>query len=368
MRLLFADVPVLYGFASKAPLGQAAGPLLERHLEGEARRDVGSGRVNAELVRRFAAASMVTARGAGEDDPLAAHRRDACAFVDTRSTSAAKAAFVHTVLRRDAIEVRAVLEALERFVATHGQETSAATQRLALGAIAADDDARARFLAYVELVDDPVARTRMIDLAHRLGWMSAEERRDALVQVLAQRLVAGTGQGDVDLACRLNQDGSLAPARHRLGVAPASTAAAALQACMGDERARQQVIAALLGGTDADGEIAAILLHHRPIVGAGETASIVASVAGLGSETAQARALSVLARSATLDAASIVALGRLFVSARSLALQRAIAGVLLRADLQALGSGFGRTVQAQRRPSPEGKDVIDVLIRRLAAS
>ena len=32
---IFKDVPVLYGFASKAPLGRYAGPLLERVLQHE---------------------------------------------------------------------------------------------------------------------------------------------------------------------------------------------------------------------------------------------------------------------------------------------------------------------------------------------
>ncbi|HEX6945023.1 MAG TPA: hypothetical protein VF196_02450, partial [Casimicrobiaceae bacterium] len=254
MRLLFAEVPLLYGFASKAPLGRSAGPLLDRHLEGEAWRDVGSGRVNSELLKRFAAASMVTARGADADDPLAAHRRDACAFLDTRTTAGAKAAFVHDVLRRDAIEVRAQLDALETFVATHGPAGLTATSSAAMRAIAEDSPARARFLEYAERVEDPRTRARMIELAHDLGWLSADERRDALVQVLAQRFAAGPGSADVDLACRLNHDGRLTPARHRLGAPPASTAAAAIQACAGHEPARRQVIDALLAGSEEDGE------------------------------------------------------------------------------------------------------------------
>src|SRR5947208_809592 len=34
MRHIFKDVPVIYGFPGKAPLGRIAGPLLERYLAG----------------------------------------------------------------------------------------------------------------------------------------------------------------------------------------------------------------------------------------------------------------------------------------------------------------------------------------------
>ena len=33
LRHVFKDVPVLYGFSSKAPLGRTAGPLLERYFQ-----------------------------------------------------------------------------------------------------------------------------------------------------------------------------------------------------------------------------------------------------------------------------------------------------------------------------------------------
>ena len=46
LRHVFKDVPVLYGFSSKAPLGRTAGPLLERYFQ------IGTGRRDRERSRR----------------------------------------------------------------------------------------------------------------------------------------------------------------------------------------------------------------------------------------------------------------------------------------------------------------------------
>jgi hypothetical protein len=43
MRHIFKDVPVIYGFSSKAPLGRTAGPILERYFQSGAATEVGSG-------------------------------------------------------------------------------------------------------------------------------------------------------------------------------------------------------------------------------------------------------------------------------------------------------------------------------------
>jgi hypothetical protein len=79
-------------------------------------------------------------------------------------------------------------------------------------------------------------------------------------------------------------------------------------------------------------------------------------------------ALDALARDAQADHESATLLARLFPAARSLALQRSIASVLLRADLRVLGGlRLGERLREHRLRSPEGRDIIDVLIDRLAA-
>ena len=68
----------------------------------------------------------------------------------------------------------------------------------------------------------------MLNLAHNLGWLSPDERRNELVrmlgELLAREAIAGT---DVDLACTLNKDhdldGALEPARLTVGPAPTTS-------------------------------------------------------------------------------------------------------------------------------------------------
>jgi hypothetical protein len=42
MRQIFKDVPVIYGFSSKAPLGASAGPVLERYFQAGGAAEVAS--------------------------------------------------------------------------------------------------------------------------------------------------------------------------------------------------------------------------------------------------------------------------------------------------------------------------------------
>ena len=48
LRHVFKDVPVLYGFSSKAPLGRTAGPLLERYFQTAPAGEVASGRAESD--------------------------------------------------------------------------------------------------------------------------------------------------------------------------------------------------------------------------------------------------------------------------------------------------------------------------------
>src|SRR6266478_2087370 len=58
MRYIFKDVPVIYGFSSKAPLGRSAGPLLDRYFQTAPAGEIGNGKVSTKLVNLFAPASM----------------------------------------------------------------------------------------------------------------------------------------------------------------------------------------------------------------------------------------------------------------------------------------------------------------------
>ena len=59
----------------------------------------------------------------------------------------------------------------------------------------------------------------------------------------------------------------------------------------------------------------------------------------------------------------------MFPSARSVTVQRAIAGILIRANFEQLDAPqVVRALQEHRLKSPDGHDLIDVLIRRLQVS
>src|SRR5258708_18701363 len=53
MRRIFADVPLIYGFSSLAPLGRAAGPLLDEYFESASAEEIGSGRPSARTLGLF---------------------------------------------------------------------------------------------------------------------------------------------------------------------------------------------------------------------------------------------------------------------------------------------------------------------------
>ncbi len=50
MRLIFKDIPVIYGFSSKAPLGATAGPMLDRYFQSGFGGEIGGGRPSSKLL------------------------------------------------------------------------------------------------------------------------------------------------------------------------------------------------------------------------------------------------------------------------------------------------------------------------------
>src|SRR2546422_1856553 len=74
MRLIFKDVPVIYGFSSKAPVGPVAASMLNGYLRSGGSGEIGSGRASGGLRSHFATSSMAAASGLSDSDPLAAVR------------------------------------------------------------------------------------------------------------------------------------------------------------------------------------------------------------------------------------------------------------------------------------------------------
>src|SRR5437773_943758 len=118
MRLIFKDVPVVYGFSSVAPLGPTAASILRRHFQSSGTGEVGSGRTSGKLLGQFSGHSLAVSTGMTNSDPGMSYRRDVCRFSDDRLSSAQKVNFIHQLLHRDMAEVRLFLDRLEKYSAS----------------------------------------------------------------------------------------------------------------------------------------------------------------------------------------------------------------------------------------------------------
>src|SRR5512140_1629933 len=221
MRMVFKDVPVIYGFSSAAPLGPAAASTLNRYFQATGAKDVGNGRASSRLLSQFAPNGMTVAQGMTDADPHAAVRQDMCRFADDRLSNVEKLRFVHQILQRPTAEARMLLDRIERYAAgLDASERQAPEVAQELDAIARDTGARERYLAFARDADQPAVRARMLNLAHDLGWLSTHERRHELMRMtrdlMAHAAIAGT---EVDLVCTLNKDRDLDVAQGQLASA-----------------------------------------------------------------------------------------------------------------------------------------------------
>ena len=371
MRHIFKDVPVLYGFSSKAPLGRSARPLLERYFQAAPAGEVASGRVSGKLLGLFAPSSMTVASGLADSDPDSAYRRDVCHFSDDRLQDAQKLAFVHEVLRRDMAEVRMFLDHVERYAGSlNAAQRQAPAAAAVLAEIADDRAARAQYLEFARDADEPAVRARMMDLARSLGWLSPAEERSEFMRMIAEHMQRGAvGSDEVDLVCARNSDRAL-----ELGLLPVAARApqagrianAAVLACLGSADGHARVLRALTSPNDDEVAIAQVYLHHRPIASVDELRAAATGIAQMTVNDAQVRALDTLAHQSLSDPESLVELASLYPHARTVRVQRAIAGILLRADYPVLArADLVRSLRQHRLKSSDGADVIDVLIRRL---
>jgi hypothetical protein len=374
MRYIFKDVPVIYGFSSKAPLGRTAAPMLDRYFQSGAGGEIGSGRASPKLLSLFAPSSMTVATGSSNSDRHAGFRQDVCHFSDDRLSAAQKLGFVHQLLNREMAEVRMFLDHIEKYAASLSEtERQAPAVARALDEIARDEAARKRYLDFVRDADQPAVRARMIGLAANLGWLSPAEKRAELMRMIGDQLARNAvSPAEVDLACALNKDHELDQELVRLQLPPAQADKvphAAVLACLGRTEAHARVLRALTSPNDEEVQIAQVYLHHRPIDDATELRGVATGIARMNGSDAQVRALDTLARYHLSDRESLVELTRLFPLAKSVNVQRAIAGILIRSDFQAIATPeLVRTLRQSRLKSPDGADLIDVLIRRLQTS
>ncbi|MEO5670369.1 MAG: hypothetical protein ABIR26_06715 [Ramlibacter sp.] len=375
MRLVFKDVPVIYGFSSAAPLGPLAASSLARYFQASGTGEIGKGRPSGSLLRQFSANGMVAARGMTAGDNQAGVRKDICRFADDRMTDGQRLDFVHEVLQRPGAQARMMLDRIEQYTDTlDDSKRRQAEVAQSLQRIGSDAATRDRYLAFARDADRFEVRARMIDVAHDLGWLTPDERKAELTRMLGEMLARKVVEGpDVDLACALNKervlDGAIA------GIAPQSRGAeddvghSAVRACLGSAEAHAATLKGLVSPSDADVRIAQAYLRQRPIADANEVRALTAAIAGMNETEAQARALDVLARHYLSDRESVNTLKQLYSKTRSWPVQNAIAGVLIRADPRSLANPeLLRTLREHRLKSSPGDTMVDALIQRLQLS
>lgn len=374
LRNVFKDVPLLYGFSSKAPLGRHAGPLLERYFLTAPAGEMASGRASGTLLGLFGPTSMVATAGLKDTDPDAAFRQDMCRLADTRPADATKLAFVHEMLQRDPSETRMFLNYIEHYTESLGldsrRQPEVATE---LAKIRNDLQARERYLTFARDVDRPDVQVRMMALARNLGWLNVEQEQAEFLAMISTLMTRGTlGAHEVDLICTSPQAQGpfLAQGLRATGaVRSGNVAHSAALACLGDPDGHVKTIAALTSSSDADVAFAQVYLRHRPLTDVSQVRAISAGIGRMTTASAQVRALETLAKQRIADTESLREIARLFSRARSLEVQRAIAGILIRSDYKQLGPAeLARSLTLHRMRSPDGHDVIDVLIRLLHAA
>lgn len=374
LRHVFSKVPVLYGFSSKAPLGRTAGPLMERYFQTAPAGEVASGRPSQTLLSLFGPTSMVATAGLNDADPHAAFRQDMCRLADPGPSHASKLAFMHQVLQRDMGEVRMFLEHLEHYASSiGGAQRQQPDVAAALADIEADHGARERYLAFARDADEATVQTRLMALARFVGWLTPAQEQAEVLQMLAQRMSRdGLGRTEVDLVCS-KYDGTDARLAQQLlatgAPRPGNVTHAAVLACLGDAQAHERTVRALTGSDEASVAVAQAYLRHRPLAGVGELRTLASGIGRMSAGSAQVRALETLARLHPADPQSLQAIAGLFPQARTLEVQRAIAGILIRSDTKALvREDLARTLRQHRLKSPDGSDVIDMLIRLLQST
>ncbi len=371
MRLVFKDVPVIYGFSSTAPLGPIAGSALSSYFRTTGAREIGQGRPSGRLLGQFAPYAMAATQGMTDKDPHVDVRRDVCQFADDRLSDAKKLAFVHHLLQQRTAEARIYLDRIDRFTTTLDDPARRTPQvAQALSDIAGDAAARKRFLEFARDADQVTVRVRMVKVARDLGWLSADEGRDELSLMLGElQARSEVGVAEVNLACTLNQEHDLDGAFNR-SVSPEGppddVAHAAVRACLGNAEGRARTLNGLVSPREADVQVAQAYLRHRPITDANELRRVAAGIASMRPSDAQVRALEALGRHYVADREILDMLIRLYSETSSWSVQAAIAGILIRADRRTIASRqLVRTLLQDRRPSPPGDNMVDALIRNL---
>ena len=222
MRLIFKDVPAIYGFSSVAPLGPDRGLDPAAPLPGgRHRRDRHRARQRRGCSAQFSAHAMTVTLG--HDAQRSAGARIATTSASSPTTASraeARLAFVHELLERETAR-GAHVPATARAVRGVARRRRPRSRRRSPRRRSRDRARRRRRATrYLELARDADAaavRARMIALARKLGWLSPDEERDELARMFDEQLARNAiTPAEVDLVCTLNKDRD-ARRRHATG-------------------------------------------------------------------------------------------------------------------------------------------------------
>ena len=370
MRRIFWSVPAIYGFSSSAPVGPTAAMLLNRYFDSGS-SDFGTGRVSQRLLRTFSHNNITHTSGIRNDAPQMAYRTQICQLFDDRLAPSRKLAAIHRMMQGDRGDARAVLDRVEKLLASLTQEERSTPEfQSTLADIARDRATGARVLATARATKEPEMRVRLVSLAGTLGWATPEEQRAEHARMIAELLGRNAmGFAEVDLTCNLGAGGALEGEIQQVAAAssrasPASRAAAL--ACMGSAPAHAEVIRALSSADSRDVQVAQAYLRNRPVTDPRELRAMAEGVTRMSSSEAQVRAVETLARMRISDREILDELARAFSEAKSVGVQRAIAEVFIRSDYRR--PELAEVLRRNRIRAPEGRpDLIDTLIHRLQA-
>jgi len=345
--------------------------MLNGYFRSGGGSEIGGGHASLRLLAHFASTSLSVASGLRDSDTLAGLRRDVCEFSDDALSPRQKLGFVHQLMGRDMAEVRLFLDRIEKYVASV-RETERQLPEVSqeVDAIAGDQDARARYLAFARDTDQPAVRARMINLASNLGWLSPDEERAEFVRMINDSLVRDTiSPADVDLVCVLNEKHELDRRLDRLPQPTLQTgtvAQAAILACLGSTEAREQVLLAVTSLDAQEARIAQVYLRRRPMTNVHELRDLTSRIVHMSDSAAQVRALNTLAGQGPSDPANLEELAGLFLVAQSTNVQAAIAGILIRSNYQAITTpDLAQSLREASLASPGTSGPIDILLRHL---
>ena len=368
MRRIFWNVPAIYGFSSSAPVGPTAAMLLNRYFDSGA-SEVGTGRVSQRLLRTFSRNNITYTSGIRGDAGQMSYRSQICQLFDDRLSPSKKLAAIHRMMQGEHADARAVLDRVEKLLASLTDEERATPEfKATLAQIAADRATGARVMATAHATNEPAMRVRLLSLATRLDWITPEQQRAEHGRMIAELLARNAlGFAEVDLACNLGENGALEGEIAKVAAAasrarPASRAAAL--ACMGSAPAHAEVIRALSSPDPRDVQVAQAYFLNRPVTDPVELRAMADEVTRMTSSEAQVRALDTLARMRIADREILDELTRAFAEAKTVGVQRAIAEVFIRSDYRR--PELAEVLRKSRLRAPEGRpDLIDTLIHRL---